>query len=77
MPTLTFSELILLLMTIGGGIKWWQDRRDARSTLSTAKTEAEKTVTTLTATIAAKDREIDLWRERAMHAETIVFGGRE
>ena len=83
MPTLTASDIILLLVTIGGGWKWWQDRRDARSTLSTAKVEADKAVTTLKETIVTKDQEItairtdrDYWQERAMHAEDIAFGAR-
>jgi peptidoglycan hydrolase CwlO-like protein len=44
-------------------VKWWIERRDARSALATAKIDAEKTVKTLTETIATKNSEIASLKE--------------
>ncbi len=63
---LTAPELVLLLVQIGsawGAIRWWLERRDARSTLATAKATADKTVTTLTETVGTLKAEIDELKE--------------
>lgn len=80
MTALSPAEAILLLTTLGGLVRWWIERRDARSILSAAKTASDKTVETLTATITAKNDEIedvkedrDFWRSRAEHLETLVY----
>lgn len=77
---MTVTEFVLMLTTIGPTWRWWVERRDAHSSLSLAKTEADKTVKTLTDTIATKNTEIDriqddreYWRERAMHAESLAY----
>lgn len=74
------AEILLVITTLSSSAKWWVDRRDARSTLATAKSDAEKTVTSLRealdaekATSAAKDDLIEHWQQRAMHAETLLF----
>ncbi|MGB3330023.1 MAG: hypothetical protein WBA46_13770 [Thermomicrobiales bacterium] len=80
MPTLTASDIILILGMLGAAVKWWSDRRDARSALAKAKTDAEKTVTSLTETIDAKNEELEeqgqviaFWQGRAQHLEGIVY----
>ena len=81
MTALSPAEAILLLTTLGSLVRWWVERRDARSALSEAKKAAEKTVSTLTTTIDQKNDELedlgedrDFWRSRAEHLETLVYG---
>ena len=80
MAGLSPAEAILLLTTLGSSVRWWIERRDARSALSDAKKAAEKTVDTLTATIAEKNEEIEelkadcaSWQHRAEHLESLLY----
>lgn len=77
---LSGTELVLILTTAGTSIRWWIDRRDARSALATDKTEADKTVATLTATVTAKNEELERKDElierqdqRIAHLESLVY----
>lgn len=77
MPTMTTSDVLVMIVALGTVLRWWVDRRDARSALAKSKEKAEKTVTTLIETITEKNTEIgrakeerDYWMQRAMHAET-------
>lgn len=57
----TATEVMLMLATAGTSFRWWIERRDARSALAVAKTEADKTVTTLKEAVVELESEaIDL-----------------
>jgi uncharacterized protein (DUF2461 family) len=76
---LTATEVLLILTNIGAGFKWWQERKDTRSNLSTAMSESEKTVRTLREALASKneeletkDRLIDRYLRRIEHLESLL-----
>ena len=72
----SYAEIALTAGAVWTAVKWWVDRKDARSALAAAKSDADKTVTALTATVHTKDNELvairedrDYWQRRAYHAE--------
>jgi hypothetical protein len=72
--------LTALSTTFGTLAKWWVDRQDARSVLSLAKTEADKTVVTLQAAVETKNAElasknatIGQRDARIVHLESLLF----
>jgi hypothetical protein len=76
MTSPSYAEIALTVGAVWTAIKWWIDRKDARSALAAAKADADKTVTALTATVHTKDAELvairedrDYWQRRAYHAE--------
>lgn len=79
---MSVTEVILLITTVSSLARWWVERRDARSVVAVARTEADKTVSTLTSTVSAKNDEIneikedrDFWRSRAEHLESLLYVG--
>jgi flagellar motility protein MotE (MotC chaperone) len=83
----TTAELILLVTTIGNGVGWWFDRRDAQSAVAKATEEANKTIARwedtaedLQKVVTAQERELDRKEEeiarrdgRIAHLESLLF----
>jgi multidrug resistance efflux pump len=74
------AEALLVITQVGTAVRWWLDRRDARSALATAKSEADKTIARWERTSADKDATIaelkeDRQRkeERIAHLESLVY----
>jgi len=78
---MTPTELVLLLTTLGQTLRWWIERRDARSELSSAKQKADSAVETMKEALEKKNEELgemtedrDYWRSTAM---TFIARGME
>lgn len=79
---MSVAEIVLILTTIGTSGRWWFDRRDARSALTKAKAEADKTIAEWERTSAEKEQtiqelrdELDRKDERIAHLESLLFAG--
>ena len=69
----------LMATAVGPGIRWYFQRRDAKTAEVKEKAEAIKTVASLELAIETKNAELthvkddrDRWRARAEHLETLL-----